>query len=127
MAETFKSLHRAIDAVFTDGVSLCRIRQYLGQLRAPLHMFPKRAFGVQQTFLQRVAFLAECIQSRLQIILFLRIRGIFQRLCQFGCKACNFRILSPHFSDELFMGYTNNLGIPLTRQNGLFGLIRHVA
>jgi hypothetical protein len=25
------------------------------------------------------------------------------------------------------MGYTNNLGIPLTRQNGLFGLIRHVA
>jgi hypothetical protein len=25
------------------------------------------------------------------------------------------------------MGYANNLGIPLTRQDGLFGLIRHVA
>jgi len=90
-------------------------------------MFPKRTFGVQQSFLQGVTLLAECIQSGLQIILFLRIREIFQRICQFSCQARNFRIPSPYFSDELVLKNTNNLGIPLTRQDGLFGLIRHDA
>ena len=129
IAETFKSLHRAIDAVFADGVSLCRINQFLGQLRTRAAYVPKRVQGSNASFLHGVAFLAQVHPIGFANHPFPADQKYFSTPLSSVVRRV-FRILVRRISGvELFGNTANHIWVfPIPdKVGGLFGLIRHDA